>query len=119
MQGVSDEPGRGSAGATWRPSGGPPPQTLYKDSFLDLLFIAACRQAFGRVAGWQFPRAWEEGYLGMVEVSHALMRGAHRAAAAGGRASGGPMPLHSARTKARCVLWGAGATVASPWARPF
>lgn len=46
----------------------------YKDSFTDLVFINGCRQAFGRVAGWQSPRSWEEGYEGMVEISHALAR---------------------------------------------
>jgi len=93
----------------------------YKDSFTDLVFINGCRQAFGRVAGWQVghisyansslpgrsvfqccskirvcsdrcqiddapssdvyadsslqsSRSWEEGYEGMVEVSHALAR---------------------------------------------
>lgn len=91
----------------------------YKDSFTDLVFINGCRQAFGRVAGWQVspllshfslsmlslnccreirvysdiceltltlhrmfcagsslqsPRSWEDGYEGMVEVSHALAR---------------------------------------------
>ncbi|CAM6109791.1 unnamed protein product [Calypogeia fissa] len=49
--------------------------TEYKDSWLDLAFINGCRKTFGRVANWQSPRSWEEGYLGMVEVSHALMRG--------------------------------------------
>ncbi|BBN17711.1 beta-carotene isomerase [Marchantia polymorpha subsp. ruderalis] len=49
--------------------------TEYRDSWLDLAFIDGCRKAFGRVAGWQSSRSWEEGYLGMVEVSHALMRG--------------------------------------------
>jgi hypothetical protein len=29
------------------------PKTEYKDSVFDLLFINGCRQAFGRVAGWQ------------------------------------------------------------------
>lgn len=47
----------------------------YNDTWLDLAFIQLCRQAFGRVAGWQSERRWSEGYLGMVEVSHALMRG--------------------------------------------
>ncbi|KAG0578478.1 hypothetical protein M758_4G023100 [Ceratodon purpureus] len=46
----------------------------YKDSFTDLVFINGCREAFGKVAGWQSPRSWEEGYEGMVEVSHALAR---------------------------------------------
>nr|AFI78792.1 putative D27 protein [Chlorokybus atmophyticus] len=32
------------------------------------------RQAYGNVAGWQSPRSFKEGYLGMVEVSHSLMR---------------------------------------------
>eukprot|EP00897_Mesotaenium_endlicherianum_P005032 jgi/Mesen1/4557/ME000232S03816 len=49
--------------------------TEHKDSFFDLAFISMCRKAFGNIAGWQSPRSWEEGYLGMVEVSHALMRG--------------------------------------------
>ncbi|KAL3678813.1 hypothetical protein R1sor_021769 [Riccia sorocarpa] len=49
--------------------------TEYRDSLLDLAFIDGCRKAFGRVAGWQSPKGWDEGYLGMVEVSHALMRG--------------------------------------------
>ncbi|KAH8964382.1 hypothetical protein BDL97_04G064400 [Sphagnum fallax] len=51
------------------------PKTEYKDSVFDLLFINGCRQAFGRVAGWQSPRSWNEGYQGMVEVSHALAAG--------------------------------------------
>ncbi|MCO5552346.1 hypothetical protein L7F22_005857 [Adiantum nelumboides] len=46
----------------------------YKDSPLDLLFINGCRQVYGRLAGWQSTRSYEEGYVGMVEVSHALMK---------------------------------------------
>ncbi|GJP30986.1 hypothetical protein CLOM_g7568 [Closterium sp. NIES-68] len=62
-----------SANLSPRPPLGPPPE--YRDSFSDLLFMHLCRQAFGRVAEWQSPRPWAEGYLGMVEVSRALMRG--------------------------------------------
>ncbi|CAI5961012.1 unnamed protein product [Closterium sp. NIES-64] len=62
-----------SASPSARPPLGPPPE--YSDSFTDLLFIHLCRQAFGRVAQWQSARPWAEGYLGMVEVSRALMRG--------------------------------------------
>lgn len=50
----------------------------YKDSPTDLLFIALCRVAYGRLAGWQSPRSWTDGpetFKGMVEVSRALMRG--------------------------------------------
>lgn len=37
-----------------------------------------CRKAYGNLAGWQSPRAWDTGpetFAGMVEVSRALMRG--------------------------------------------
>lgn len=49
----------------------------YQDTPTDLAFIALCRLAYGKLAGWQSPRPWSEGhetYAGMVEVSRALMR---------------------------------------------
>ena len=50
--------------------------TVCRDSRSDLFFIAMCRQAYGRLAGWQSPKNYEEeSYEGMVEVSRALMRG--------------------------------------------
>ncbi|CAI5985153.1 unnamed protein product [Closterium sp. NIES-64] len=77
-----------SASPSARPPLGPPPE--YSDSFTDLLFIHLCRQAFGRVRQWQSARPWAEGYLGMVEVSRALMRGALRGGAAVRGAAGFP-----------------------------
>lgn len=61
-------------------SSAPGEKRTYKDSFTDLVFINGCRQAFGRVAGWQSPRSWKDGYEGMVEVSHALARNRNAAA---------------------------------------
>jgi hypothetical protein len=52
--------------------------TPYPDTLTDRAFIALCRVAYGRLAGWQSPRSWVSGadsYAGMVEVSRALMRG--------------------------------------------
>jgi len=54
--------------------GSPGEKRKYQDSLTDLIFINGCREAFGKVAGWQSSRSWEEGYEGMVEVSHALAR---------------------------------------------
>eukprot|EP00899_Mesostigma_viride_P004820 jgi/Mesvir1/14339/Mv09747-RA.1 len=34
-----------------------------------------CRKAFGRIANYESPYSFKDGYLGMVDVSHALMRG--------------------------------------------
>ncbi|CAD7702264.1 unnamed protein product, partial [Ostreobium quekettii] len=47
-------------------------------SLTDLAFVALCRRAYGRLAGWQSDRGWwdfGETYAGMVEVSRALMQG--------------------------------------------
>jgi hypothetical protein len=52
-------------------------QVVYKDTPTDLAFIALCRIAYGRLAGWQSSRSWTDGpetFSGMVEVSRALMR---------------------------------------------
>jgi hypothetical protein len=49
----------------------------YKDSVTDVAFVALCRVAFGRTAGWQSTRSWTDGpesFRGMVEVSRALMK---------------------------------------------
>lgn len=56
----------------------PPAVTEYQDSWSDLLFIALCRIAYGRIAGFQSQRSWTQGgetFAGMVEVSRALMQG--------------------------------------------
>ena len=50
----------------------------YNDSVTDLAFIALCRLAYGKLAGWQSPRSWRDGpetFKGMVDVSRALMKG--------------------------------------------
>ena len=50
----------------------------YVDGPGDILFIALCRLAYGKLAGWQSPRSWTAGsetFKGMVEVSRALMKG--------------------------------------------
>lgn len=39
-------------------SGGSAEEVEYKDSLTDLMFIALCRVAYGRLAGWQSPRRW-------------------------------------------------------------
>jgi hypothetical protein len=54
-----------------------PPPAPYPSDGLTLAFIAACRRAYGRLAGWQSPRRFDdaaESYAGMVEVSRALLR---------------------------------------------
>ncbi|KAH7428978.1 hypothetical protein KP509_09G025400 [Ceratopteris richardii] len=79
----------------------------YKDSPLDLLFINGCRQAYGRLAGWQSPRSYEEGYLGMVEVSHALMRGKTAAQQAEAVIQGFPKVPHWFRKLFPYSDWGA------------
>jgi hypothetical protein len=76
-------PGAGPAAA---PSGADPaaPPVDYADSSSDIAFINACRVTYGRLAGWQSPRAWDSGletYAGMVEVSRALMAARPTAAA--------------------------------------
>ena len=69
------------AAAAAQPPPPPPAQAeevAYHDSPTDIAFIALCRLAYGRIAGWQSPRSWtsgEETFRGMVEVSRALMRG--------------------------------------------
>ena len=78
-----------------------PAEVVYHDSWSDIAFIAlcrcvlfvpaasllvspaegpaaACRRAYGKLAGWQSSRGWRDGeetYKGMVEVSKALMKG--------------------------------------------
>lgn len=62
----------------------PPPPTTYDDSLTDIAFIAMCRLAYGKLAGWQSDRSWTRGedtYAGMVDVSRALMRARPTAAA--------------------------------------
>ena len=48
-----------------------------RNGLSDLAFVALCRVAYGRLAGWQSDRSWwdfDETYAGMVEVSRALMK---------------------------------------------
>mmetsp|Transcript_4642 Transcript_4642/g.13339 ORF Transcript_4642/g.13339 Transcript_4642/m.13339 type:complete len:319 (+) Transcript_4642:171-1127(+) len=50
----------------------------HRDSKTDVAFINVCRRAYGRLAGWQSDKGWEDGpttYRGMIEVSRALMKG--------------------------------------------
>ncbi len=42
------------------PAAAPPP-AAYADSATDIAFINACRVTYGRLAGWQSPRAWDSG----------------------------------------------------------
>jgi hypothetical protein len=77
----------GAGPATAAPAADPaavPPPAIYADSATDIAFINACRVTYGRLAGWQSPRAWDTGaetYAGMVEVSRALMAARPTAAA--------------------------------------
>ena len=44
---------------------------------LSVAFIALCRTAYGRLAGWQSPASWtdpDETFAGMTDVSRALLR---------------------------------------------
>ena len=76
------------------PPAAPPP--VYPDTLTDRAFIALCRLSYGKLAGWQSPRAWWDGpesYKGMVEVSRALMRGRPTAAAQRGAVIAGFPPV--------------------------
>ena len=87
---VTTRPSRiARAHAAPRPETQPSPRPVVGHDPLSVAFIALCRTAYGRLAGWQSPASWtdpEETFQGMTDVSRALLRSA-RGDAASARAA--------------------------------